>query len=104
MDNIDSIWKIATDKIQLKIPEKGYKVWFSKLNLKEINNGVANIECQNSFTADYIQSNYLNTIRNALNSASGETLDINFTVVKKFEENEETSPIFEYTKDSELRK
>lgn len=102
MDNIDSIWKIATDKIQLKIPEKGYKVWFSKLNLKEINNGVANIECQNSFTADYIQSNYLNTIRNALNSASGETLDINFTVVKKFEENEETSPIFEYTKDSEF--
>ena len=100
MDNIDSVWKIATDKIQMKVPEKSFKVWFSKLNLKEIKKGVANIECQNSFIVDYIQNNYLNTVKNALQDASGETLDINFSIIQKLEE-DDISPIFEYTKETD---
>ncbi|MCL4393019.1 chromosomal replication initiator protein DnaA [Patescibacteria group bacterium] len=100
MDNINSVWKIATDKIQLKVPEKSFKVWFSKLNLKEIKDGVANIECQNSFIVDYIQNNYLNTVRNALQDASGEPIDINFSIIQKLED-DDISPIFEYTKETD---
>ena len=102
MDNIDSIWKITTDKIQLKIPEKSFKVWFSKLNLINIEEGVADIECQNSFIVDYIQNNYLNTLRNALKAASGQDLDVNLSVTRKILD-EDVTPIIEYAKESDTQ-
>ena len=105
-NNINAIWKIASSQIQLKISDKNFKVWFSKIKLISIDGNVATISCPNAFTSDFIQSNYLITTQQAISNAFGKNVELAFTINK---ENSGTNnidfPIFEESaKEVEIKK
>ncbi len=105
-NNINAIWKIASSQIQLKISDKNFKVWFSKIKLISIDGNVATISCPNAFTSDFIQSNYLITTQQAISNAFGENVELAFTINKDNSvANNIDFPIFEEsTKEVEIKK
>ncbi len=105
-NNINAIWKIASSQIQLKISDKNFKVWFSKIKLINIDENVVTISCPNAFTSDFIQSNYLITTQQAISNALGKNVELAFTINKEIPSTKNIDfPIFENTaKEVEIKK
>ena len=99
-DNVNAVWKIASSQIKIKINENNFKIWFNKIKLESIQNNIATLSCQNSFTSDYIQKNYLNVVKNSIKDVYGSNIDLIFQV-RQDNVNLDEEPIFASQKDRE---
>ncbi len=100
-NNVNAVWKIASSQIKLKINENNFKIWFNKIKLESIDNNIATISCQNSFTSDYIQKNYLNITKNSIKEVYGRDIDIVFKV-RPETVNTQEEPIFSIQEDKKM--
>lgn len=78
--NVDEIWKIASENIRLYISKREYDSWFKNLYLSKIENGIAELSCEQSFQREWLEMYHRSVIRKAMLSASGQELELVFSV------------------------
>lgn len=96
--NLSEAWKIACENIRLYLSKRDYDSWFSNTILEKIDNGIAEISCDQAFKREWLEMYHRAIIRRALLSATGQNLEPVFSIramTKKREEgNAEISSIF----------
>ncbi|MCC7289715.1 chromosomal replication initiator protein DnaA [bacterium] len=99
--DIDDIWKIVSENIRLYISKREYDSWFGGVYLSKIENGMAEISCDQGFKREWLEMYHRAVIRKSLLSATGQNLELVFTVRSSFikditpEDTSETVSIFQ---------
>jgi chromosomal replication initiator protein len=78
--NKDDIWKIAMERIQLKISPQNYTAWFKNTYLQKIENGMATISCPSNFSREWLDSNHHKLVRQILQNIINSDLELIFIV------------------------
>ncbi len=86
---MDAFWNQVLDKIKEKTSAHVFETWFKPLRLLENRETFLKIAVPNSFTADWLNSNYKNVLLEAFFESTGQKKDI-FFEVGSFEENKKT--------------
>ncbi len=82
---MEAFWNQVLNKIKEKTSAHVYETWFKPLRLLEKNETLLKISVPNSFTADWLHSNYKNIIIEAVFETTGKKKDILFEITS-FEE------------------
>lgn len=100
--NVDDVWKITKENIKMYISKREFDSWFKNIYLVKIDNGVAELSCDSSYNREWLELNHRGLIRKSLLSATGQQLDLIFSVRSGLKKekvvgdiNETTLPIFQ---------
>lgn len=77
---MDVFWNLVINKIKEKTTAHIYETWFKPLRLLEKGDSFLKISVPNSFSADWLNSNYKNVIIAAVFESTGEKKDILFEI------------------------
>lgn len=78
--NVDEVWKIASENIRLYITKREFDSWFKGSYLSKLENGVAEISCDQGFRREWLEMYHRSTIRKSLVEATGQNFDVVFSV------------------------
>jgi len=78
---VDAFWTKTLDTIKEKTSSHVFDTWFKPLRLLETKEKTLKIAVPNSFTGDWLNSNYKNTIIEAYFETTGEKKDLLFEIV-----------------------
>ena len=82
MSTIDPIqWEQVLKYLRAAIPTQQYHTWFTHLSPRSIEDGVLIIEAPNDFNREWIEKNYADLIRTAVNTDSNDADDIDIRLV-----------------------
>jgi chromosomal replication initiator protein len=73
---MNAVWKKAADRMRDVIGQVGYETWIAPLKLVTLEDQTATIEAPNKFFRDYIHSQHLPALREAVAGAAGEAVVI----------------------------
>jgi len=76
----DKIWQACKDKLKNALGETSFDTWIAPLNLKKISGASLVLEAPDSFFKSWVETNYLNQIKEALKEVSQKDFEINFEV------------------------
>jgi len=76
----NEVWKIALEKIQMKITSQNFSAWFKNTELAQVENGIATISCPSNFAREWLDSNHHKLIKNLLEEITGRDIDIVFEI------------------------
>lgn len=76
--DLEEIWKIVSENVRMYITDRQYKTWFRGITLDKIENGIAEISCDQSYKREWIESNHRHLVSKSLMQATGQQL--NFVV------------------------
>ena len=77
---MEAFWNQVLNKIKEKTSAHVFETWFKPLRLLEKNEALLKISVPNSFTADWLHSNYKNIIIEAVFEATGKKREILFEI------------------------
>ncbi|HDI83426.1 MAG TPA: chromosomal replication initiator protein DnaA, partial [candidate division WOR-3 bacterium] len=87
-------WDKVVNYLQENLPEGVYNAWFRDIELGEVNDDVVYIKFRDRFKLDWVESRYLNLLRDALKSVDGKNYIIR--LVAPAEPEELKPPSFNY--------
>ena len=79
---METLWKQVLSKINEKTSNQIFDSWFKQLRLVDKKENILSVSVPNSFTADWINNNYKNIIRETVAEISGEPCEINFFIAE----------------------
>lgn len=100
---LKNIWKSTLTIIELKLDSPAdFKTWFKNTDLVSLEKKVATVGCANSFTADWLEKNFFEVIKNSLENATGEDIiTVKFSIstsskTSKLKNDALSGPLFEH--------
>ncbi len=78
--DLDEIWKIVQENVRMFVTPKEYIGWLKPVRLEKIENGIAELSCEQAFGREWIETNHKAKIRKALLDATGQNLELAITV------------------------
>lgn len=78
--DLDAIWKIVSENIRMYVSPRQFSTWFKGVYLESIENGIAQISCDQGFKREWIESYHRSLITRSLTQATGQRLDFVITV------------------------
>ncbi|GAB4156909.1 MAG: chromosomal replication initiator protein DnaA [Candidatus Dojkabacteria bacterium] len=91
MQDIDEVWKILYEKLKIHISKRDLSVWYKDVYLEKIENGVAQMSCNNPITREWIESNHRAFLRNKIEEIIGYKPDLIINIRSSFNANSTTS-------------
>lgn len=76
----EQIWKNCKDKLKANLGETSFDTWIAPLNLKKVEQGSLILEAPDSFFKNWVETNYLAKIKEALKETHPEELTVSFDV------------------------
>lgn len=76
----EQLWKTASNTLQGMLNPELFNRWFAPIKAVEISNGTLVLAVANEFSQIWLQDNFLPLIREAINQASGQPLQVKFAV------------------------
>jgi len=76
----EEVWKIAQEYIRMYVAKPTFEGWFKGIVLEKIENGMAELSCDQAFKRETIEKNYINLVRNSLKQATGQNLEVIISV------------------------
>ena len=73
------IWKTTKELVRIKISDGNFNTWFTNTYIEEISNGVVKFSCQNDIQKTTIINDYLQTLKECLQTTTGISFMINVT-------------------------
>ncbi|MDD3474948.1 MAG: chromosomal replication initiator protein DnaA [Candidatus Dojkabacteria bacterium] len=89
----DDTWRAVKELVRLKISDRNFKTWFTNTYIENISNGVVDFSCQNNLQKTTIINEYLQTLKECLQQATGTNFMVN---VNTREEEKGDRPKYEY--------
>jgi len=68
---MEEIWSKAQTSIQRRLTSDTFNLWIKPLHFKEMREGEIVLECPNAFFKEWVNRNYLTTLKEAFESISG---------------------------------
>lgn len=100
--DVDDVWKIVKENIKLYVSKREIDTWFRNTYLEKIDNGIAEISCDQGFKREWLELNHRALIRKSLLQATGQQLEVVFSVRSSIKNekivkdiNTSTLPIFQ---------
>lgn len=78
--DIDEVWKIALEQVQLYLSPQNFNAWFKNTSLLKIEDGIATIGCPNAFAREWLDANHHKLLNTILKKVTGQNLEILFSV------------------------
>ena len=78
---IKELWKDALSYIRSKIEETAFQTWFDGLEIYAMNEDSITLIVPNRFHYEWLESKYRGLINNAIKSAFGKPLIVNYSVM-----------------------
>ena len=78
---IKESWSDALGYIRSRIEETAFQTWFDGLEINTVNEESITLIVPNRFHYEWLESKYRNLINNAIKSAFGEPLIVNYSVL-----------------------
>lgn len=103
IDNKET-WKIALERIQLQVSPQNFTAWFKNTSLAPIQNGIATVECPNSFTREWLDTNHHKLITSIIRTITKQDLDVVFAVRPPTPENTSENPFSQEQPQAEASK
>lgn len=100
-DTIDAedTWKIIYEKLRMNISPRDLNIWYKDVYLEKIENGVAQLSCDNPMKRDWIENNHRAFLRNKLEEVIGYKPDILINIrsgVKETSTQQQSGVNYEY--------
>ncbi|MBI4550003.1 MAG: chromosomal replication initiator protein DnaA [Candidatus Omnitrophica bacterium] len=76
----DKIWQSSLDRIRRELSEQTFKVWIEPLKLAAYDGATATIQAPDKFYAEWIREHFQVIIRDALFQATGEKIQLVFSI------------------------
>ncbi|MBU2043875.1 MAG: chromosomal replication initiator protein DnaA [Candidatus Omnitrophica bacterium] len=76
----EQLWKDCKARLKEVLGETSFDTWISPLGVKKITQSAVTLEAPDAFFKNWIETNYLPQIQQALNDVSQKTFDISFEV------------------------
>jgi chromosomal replication initiator protein len=92
----DDTWKSVKELIRIKINDRNFKTWFSNTYIEDISNGVVDFSCASDVQKDAIVSDYLQTLKECLQQATGMNFMINVNIRDENEKQKVSKKKYEY--------
>lgn len=92
--DLDEIWKITLERVQLYVSPQNFTAWFKNSNLLKIENGIATIGCGSNYAREWLDTNHRKLLQKIMRNVTSADIEVVFTVVSQEE--------LEKAKDSEL--
>lgn len=77
---VEDVWKILYEKLRINISERDLKIWYKGVYLEKIENGVAQLSCDNSMKREWIENNHRAFLRNKIEEIIGYKPDLLFNI------------------------
>ncbi len=78
--NIDEVWKIALEQIQLHVSPQNFNAWFKNTCLIKVEGGIATISCASNFAREWIEGRHNLLIQRILQNITKLDLQVIFDV------------------------
>lgn len=85
--NLDDVWKIASENIRLYVSKREFDSWFKGVYIEKIENGMAEISCDQGFKREWLETYHRGLIKRSLLSATGQNLEIVISVRSSIKKN-----------------
>jgi chromosomal replication initiator protein len=92
MADVKSIWLQCLHIIRADISEQSYKTWFEPIRPVKINNATLTIQVPSQFFYEWLEENYVNQLRKAIDQTIGRHGMLEYSVIVEKEE-EKKAPI-----------
>ena len=76
-----NLWSDALSYIRSKIEDTAFQTWFEGLEINAINEDSITLIVPNRFHYEWLESKYRSLINNAIKSAFGRSLIVNYSVM-----------------------
>ena len=76
----DKIWQACKEKLKSALGETSFDTWIAPLNLKKTGGASLVLEAPDSFFKNWVETNYLNQIKEALKEVSQKDFEVAFEV------------------------
>ena len=90
--DIEEIWKIALEQVQLYISPQNFNAWFRNTSLSRIEDGIATIACPNTFAREWLDTNHHKLLSMIFKKITNQNLDLVFVVDSSAAESVPTAP------------
>lgn len=78
--NLEEIWKIVLENARLYISPKDFNAWIKPVKLEKIENGIAEISCDQMYAREWIETNHKALLRRAFLTATDQNLELAITI------------------------
>jgi chromosomal replication initiator protein len=78
---VDRIWNSCLEIVQQHIPEESYNMWFEPIRPLKIYNKVLTIQVPSQFFYEWLEDNYVNLLRKALDFAIGRDGMLEYSII-----------------------
>lgn len=78
--NLDEVWKIACENIRLYVSKREFDSWFKNVILEKLENGMAEVSCDQGFRREWLEIYHRNLIRKSILAATGQNFEVVITV------------------------
>jgi len=76
----NDLWEKCLKAICKNIPEKAFETWFKPIVPLDFEKGTLTLQVPSNFYAEYIEANYLNVLKDALNQFAGEGTKLRYRI------------------------
>lgn len=100
MDNLNTLWQKTLEEIKKNLAKSSFDTWFKDLNPLQLDKNDFTIQASSDFVKNRIQTNYLDTIQQALLNITGEKYKVLITSGESILNN--SKPINKFIEQSSL--
>ncbi len=76
MQELDELWKVIMEKIQMSVSHVSYEMWFKPLKVIDLNDGKLILSTKSTFAKNQVLKNYFDKLKNVVKEIFGEDVDI----------------------------
>lgn len=81
--NIEEVWNKSLSKIEGKVGESIFELWFKPIRLSQVKDQTATLEIPNRFFKEWIEDSYPNLIKDSLEKVVGYPVTIKYRIEEK---------------------
>ena len=86
--NIEEAWRIVLENIRMYVSPRQFTTWFKNVYLESINNGIAELSCDQGYKREWLENNHRALIKKQLLQVTGQNLEIVITVKSSLKQKE----------------
>jgi len=76
MQELDDLWKVIMEKIELSVSNVSFEMWFKPLKVIDLNEGKLVLSTKSTFAKNQVLKNYFDKLKNIVKEIFGEDVDI----------------------------
>ena len=86
------VWNSVLSELKKKVLKQQFDTWFPNVTCLNIENGSLHLQVPNSFFRDWLQSHYLNIIKDSVRTVTGKDVEVLFTLSPDADDLEDFTP------------